>query len=143
MIENEFARRNDRLIPERAFWLGLAVYTVLFVAATAAFATAPQTETKIAREANWSDSLIFGNREQAHRHGANHFLHQSVMRSASPEGKLFRGPAGFLQGRRKAAPVKLVISLQTPNIVYRTPTAEELLAEAVRIWCTIHRTSIE
>jgi hypothetical protein len=146
MIENEFARRNDRLISKWVFRFALAAYTVLFVAAGAAFATAPQTETEIAGQANSSGSLVFGNREQAEindRDGANHFLHQSALRSGRSRGKLFRRPERFLQIRRKATPLKLVISLQTPTIVYRTATPEELLAEAVRIWCTIHGITLE
>ena len=110
----------------------------MLVAAADAFATAPQTE--IARPANWSGSLIFGNREQADRDDAKHFLNQSAMRSGGPTGKLFRGPAEFLQGRRKAAPLKLVVSFQSP--AYKTATPEDFLAEAVRIWCTIHRTCL-
>jgi hypothetical protein len=143
MIENEFVRRNDRLISKGVSKFGLAVYAVLFVAATSAFATAPQTETEIARQAAWSGSLTFGNRKQADRDGANHFLHQSAMRSARPKGKLFRGPSEFMRGRRKVPPLTLVILHQAPNIVYRTASPEELLSEAVRIWCQIHRTSLE
>jgi hypothetical protein len=146
MIQNEFARRNDRLISKWVFRFGLAVCTVLFVAARVAFATPTQTETEIAGQANSSGSLIFGNREQAEindREGANHFLHQSELRSGRPSGKLFRRPAWFLQIRRKAIPLKLVISLQTSTIVYRTATPEELLAQSVRIWCTIHETTRE
>jgi hypothetical protein len=115
MIENEFARRNDRLISKRVFRFGLTVYTVLFVAATAAFAAAPPAETEIAC--------------------------RSAMRPGKPTGKLFRGPAEFLQGRRKAAPLKLAISFQTQ--AYRTATPQDFLSEAVRIWCTIHRTYLE
>jgi hypothetical protein len=146
MIENEFARRNDRLISKWVFRFVLAAYTVLFVAAGATFAAVPQKETEIAGQANSSGSLIFGNREQPEindRDGANHFLRQSALRSGRPRGKLFRRPAWFLQMRRKATPLKLAILLQTPTIVYRTATPEELLAEAVRIWCTIHETARE
>ena len=128
MTENEFARRNDRLMSNWIFRFGLAVYTVLFVAAAAAFGAAPQTEMEITCQTNSSGSLNFGNREQSHRDGANHLLHQSAMRSGSP----------FLQGRRKAAPLRLVIALQTPTIVYRTPTPNEVLLEAIRICCQIH-----
>jgi hypothetical protein len=112
----------------RVFWFGLAVHTVLFVAVASAFGTAPQTEMEIACHTNSSRSLNFGNREQADRDGANHLLHQSATRSGSP----------FLQGRRKAASLKLVIALQTPTIVYTTATANEVLLEAIRIWCQIH-----
>jgi len=137
MIENEFARRNDRLISKWVFGFALAAYTVLFVVAGTALATSPQTETKIAGQANSSGSLIFVNREQAEindRDGANHFLHQSALRS--------RGPERFLQMRRKGTPLKLVIALQIPTIVCRTATPEELLAEAARIWCTIHESNL-
>jgi hypothetical protein len=143
MTENEFARRNDRLISKWVFRFGLAVYTVLFVAATAAFGAVPQTETGIACQAKSSGSLIFGNREQADRDGANHLLHQSAMRSGRPRGKLFRGLGGFLQIRRKTPPLNLVISLQTQTIAYKAPTPDELLLEAVRIWCKIHSTLLE
>ena len=126
MAENKFARRNDRLISKWVFRFGLVVYTVLFVAVTS----------------NSSGSLIFGNREHADCDGANHFLQQSALRSDRPRGKLFRGPAGFLQVRRKAAPLRLVISLQTQTIVHRTLTPNELLLEAIRIWCQIHSASL-
>jgi hypothetical protein len=145
MTKNEFARRNDRLISKWVFRFALAVYTVLFVAATAA-GTVPQTETAIAGQANSSGSLIFGHREQAEisdRDGANHFLCQSAMRSGSTRGKLFRRLAGFLQIPRKAAPLKLVISLQTQTIAYKAVTPDERLLEAIRIWSRIHSTSLE
>lgn len=139
MIKNGFARRNGRLISKFVFRFGLAVYAVLFVAATSAFATAPQTETEIAGQADSSGSQISGHRQQAGRDGANHFLHQSAMQSARPTGKLFRGPPEFLQARGETAPSKLVISFQTP-IAYRVPTPADFLADAVRIWRAIHRT---
>ena len=128
VMDNKFARSNHRLASKWAFRSGLVAYTVSFVAAAAAFGAAPRTEMEITCQTNSSGSLNFGNREQARRDGANHLLHQSAMRSSSP----------FLQGRRKAAPLKLVVALQTPTIVFRTPTPEEVLLEAVRIWCQIH-----
>src|ERR1700724_2802241 len=142
MTENEFAGRNDRLISKWVFRFWLAVYAVLFVAPTAAFGAAPQTEAEIAYKPHSSGSLISGNREQADRDGANHFLHQSAMRSGKPTSKLFREPAEFLQGRRRAAPLKFVVSFQTPTIAYRFAPPEDFLAEAVRIWSTIHKTSL-
>src|ERR1700730_11631977 len=142
MTENEFARRNARLRSKWVFRFCLAVYAVLFVAATSAFGAAPPTETEIACQPNSSGSPILGNREQAHGDGANHFLHQRALGWGEPTSKLFRGPADFLQVRRTAAPLKLAVSFQTPIIAYRIATPEDFLAEAVRIWCTIHRTSL-
>jgi hypothetical protein len=94
MTDNEFARRNDRLISERAVWWGLAVYAVSFVAATNVLGgTMPQTETVVAWKANSTGTLIFGIREQteADDRYANHFDYQSyqtrgklTLRSHSP-----------------------------------------------------------
>lgn len=68
---------------------------------------------------------------------------KSAMRSGAPRGKLFRGPEGFLQIRRKTPRLKLALSFQTPTIVYRTPTPEELLSQAIQIWSKIHNTTLE
>jgi hypothetical protein len=81
MMENEFARRNDHLICERAFWFGVALHAAALVAATTVFGgTVPQTETGIAWKANSAGTLIFGTREQSEindRYGANDFVSQS------------------------------------------------------------------
>jgi hypothetical protein len=61
MTENEFTRTKDLLIFDRAFWLAVPVYAVLFVAATNVFGgTAPQTDAGIAWKLNSSANLTFG-----------------------------------------------------------------------------------
>jgi len=79
VTENEFPRSKDPLISNRAFWLGLALYAALLVAATAAFGgTVPETETGFAWKASPTGTLIFGIREQPETDAlyANHRIFQ-------------------------------------------------------------------
>ena len=66
MTKSEFAKRSDRLVSKRAFWLWVSLNAPLFVAATAVFGgTVPQTETGIAWKAHSSGAPLFGIRQQA------------------------------------------------------------------------------
>jgi hypothetical protein len=80
VTENDFKRTSDLLISTRAFWLGVALYAALFVAATTMFGgTLPQTETGLAWKASSAGTLILGIQEQPETDElyANHFLRQS------------------------------------------------------------------
>lgn len=100
MKDNEFARSNNSVIPERAFWLGLALYAALFVAATTMFGGAvPQTKTGFAWRANPANTLVFELPEQteiSYGKGSNHFLYQSHQRRGA---LTFRPYATFAFGQ--------------------------------------------
>ena len=98
MKDNEFAESNNRVLSERAFWLGLALYAALFVAVTTVFgSTVPQTGTGFAWKANAADTLVLGIPEQAeinYGSGANHFLYQSHQTRGALTFRLY-SPFGF------------------------------------------------
>ena len=53
MPHDKFSTKQNCLISDRAFWFGLAVYAVLFIAIASAFAgTVPQKDIGIAWKAN-------------------------------------------------------------------------------------------
>lgn len=108
---------------ERAFWVGVALYTALFVGAAAALGGAvPETETGIAWKANSAGTLIFGNR-------------QAEIRDRYDTGALtLRSPSAFLTLPSDRQSARSLISTaafdtrgaklpQIPSIVVATASA--------------------
>jgi hypothetical protein len=64
MRRRELSIKQGRIISDRSFWLGLAVYALLFIATANAFAGILGTSsTDIIQRANRTGTLIFGERD--------------------------------------------------------------------------------
>jgi cytoskeletal protein CcmA (bactofilin family) len=65
MSRDEFSTKQDCLISDRAFWFGLAIYALLFIAVAGAFAgNSAGNDANVNQNTNWTGTLIFGARNR-------------------------------------------------------------------------------